>query len=413
MKTISKITAVVILFLISCQKHPTDISQNQYQKKVDIPFKIQVSADIKPFVYFASAQVTASDMDTIITELKVNQTSVEGIIEEVPSGKNRFFEIFVYSKDTILTYYGSKYSNVYPAQINLIEIILKPVSDTGTVIIIGYFGLPQNEKIVYSTFDYQLPFDDGEIFIMNPDGTEKYQLTYNPGADYHEQISPNRNKIAFVRNLDPDGHDSHIFLMNFDGTDQTQLTFGPIREDGPWFSPQGDKIAFRKTTPNGKSNIFVMNLDGSGLVNLTQDKLDALHPVWANDGNIYFVTHGSDNRIWKIRPDGSDLKVVSPFKVGAHQRIQFTNNMEFIFFDSYEYPNQIVRCDFPTFTNSKYITTGDDIGGFCLSPSNDKIIYSQGSHQNGYYLFIKDLNNSQIDTLNIKAIDMDWKEIFY
>jgi len=411
MKKALKLVAVLLLFLVACQSQPTSLPPHEADETVNISFKIQIPSQIRDFVSFATAQVTAPDMDTIKTDLQVYSDYVKGVIENIPAGRNRFFEIFVYDKDTLLTYYGSKYSDVFPGRLNVVEIILHPVGDSGTVIIIGYFGFIEKEKIVYSTFDYRSPFDDGEIFIMNPDGTERIQLTNNPGADYHEQISPNGDKIVFVRNLDPDGHDSHIFIMNLDGTDQKQLTFPPVREDGPWFSPRGDRIAFRKTTETGGSNIFVMNLDGSGQVNITKDQVVAFHPSWARDDYIYFVTHGADPRIWKIRPDGSDMQVVSPFKIGAHQRVRFTRNMRYIFFDSYDYPNQIIRCDYPSFDNFTYITTGDDIGGLCLSPDDSKIIYSQGSHTNGYYLFIKDFNTSRIDSLHIRAIDMDWKRI--
>ncbi|MFX0132869.1 MAG: TolB family protein [Candidatus Hodarchaeota archaeon] len=413
MRTITKLLSLVILFLICCQKQPTKATLDQFpnNEKVDINFNIQIPSELQPFVFYARAQVTASDIDTIKIELKVTPTHVEGVIKNIPAGKNRFFEIFVYNQDSIFTYYGSKYADVFAGRVTQVEIILQPVIDTGTVHIIGYFGTPKKEKIIYSTFDSQPPYDDGEIYMINPDGTNTIQLTNNPGADYHPQISPSGDKIVFVRNLDPQGLDSHIFIMNTDGTDQTQLTFPPVREDSPWFSPEGDRIVFRKRTQSGGSNIFIMNVDGSGSVNITNDRIDVLHPIWANDNYIYFVTHGNDYKIWRIRPDGSDLSAVSSFQVGAHERVIFTSDMEYIFYDSYNYPNQIVKSAFPLFTDSIAITSGDDTGGFCLSPDNSKIIYSQGSHATGYYLYIKDLNTNRIKSLGIRAIHMDWKEI--
>jgi len=413
MRILKKLSPILILVFIFCQQQPTEtpIDQPLDNENIDIAFKIQVPPEVQSFVDHAFAQVTAPDMDTIRTDLTVTPTHVEGTIRHVPSGKNRYFEIFVFDKDSTLTFYGSKYADVYAGFMTRVEIMLQPVGNEGTVFIIGYFQTPKKEKIVYSTFDSQPPYDDGEIYIMNPDGTDTSQLTNNPGADYHPQISPTGDKIIFVRNLDPDGFDSHIFIMNIDGTEQTQLTFPPIREDGPSFSPEGDRIVFRKTTSNGVSNLFIMNLDGSGLTNITADRIGALHPMWANDNYIYFVTHGNDYKIWRISPDGSELRVVSPFKIGAHERVKFAKNMQYIFYDSYNYPNQIIRSDFPGFLNSTAITSGDDTGGFCLSPDNHKIIYSQGSHANGYYLYIKDLNTNRTKSLCIRAIHTDWREI--
>ncbi len=169
--------------------------------------------------------------------------------------------------------------------------------------------------------------------MINPDGTNTIQLTNNPGADYHPQISPSGDKIVFVWNLDPQGLDCHIFIMNTDGIDKTQLTFLSVREDSPWFSPEGDRLVFRKTTPNGVSHLFILDVDVnglvnitndrisalypvrekdnyiyfvSGLVNITNDRISALHPVGEQDGYIYFMTHGSNRRIWKLRPECSD-----------------------------------------------------------------------------------------------------------
>ena len=112
-------------------------------------FQIQITTEVRSFVNFASARVTAPGIDTIKTDLTVTPTHVEGVIEDVPAGNNRYFEIFVFDKDSILTFYGSKYADVFAGLITKVEIILQPVVDVGTVIIIGYFGTPKKEKIVY------------------------------------------------------------------------------------------------------------------------------------------------------------------------------------------------------------------------------------------------------------------------
>lgn len=406
---------LLLLFLAVCQRQPTEtpLDHGMSAEKVDIAFKIQVPDDVKSQVHSASARVTAADMDTITVKLTVTTDHVEGVIPNVPAGRNRFFEIFVFGRDSTLTFYGSKHADVQSGFVTNVEIMLQPVGNSGTVFIIGYFKNPGKEKIVYSTFDSQPPYDDGELFIMNPDGSEQIQLTDNPGADYHPNISPRGDQIVFVRNLDPEGSElkTHIFIVNIDGTGQKQLTFPPIAEDSPCFSPDGRRIVFRKTTENGISNVFVMNSDGTDQINITKDRVAALHPMWAKDNQIYFVTHGNDYRIWQISPDGRDMKAISPFRIGAHERVQFTSEMKQILYDSHQFPNQIMISDFPLFLNSKPLTSGEDTGGFCLSPDDSRMIFSQGSHAEGYYLFLKDVKANTILPLRIKAIHSDWKEI--
>jgi len=180
----SRFIFIVLFAFIFCQKQPTQTQHDQPNniQATDIAFKFQIPPEIQTYVHYSLAQVTASDMDTIRTPLEVSTTYVEGVIENVPAGKNRYFEIFVFDRDSTLTYYGSKYADVYAGFVVQVEIILQPAIDTGTVIIIGYFGTPKKEKIVYSTFDYQQPWDDGEIYICNPNFTNIVQLTNNPGS---------------------------------------------------------------------------------------------------------------------------------------------------------------------------------------------------------------------------------------
>ncbi|MBI1933612.1 MAG: PD40 domain-containing protein [Ignavibacteriales bacterium] len=49
-------------------------------------------------------------------------------------------------------------------------------------------------------------------------------------------------------------------------------------------------------------DIYVMNLDGSGIVNLTNDEIEDYSPSWSPDGKwITFTSGNSDNYdIWKI-----------------------------------------------------------------------------------------------------------------
>ena len=77
------------------------------------------------------------------------------------------------------------------------------------------------------------------------------------------------NKIAFYS--DRDG-DDEIFVMNADGTGVQQLTDNDDRDRSPMWSPDGAKIAFGRDRGDwdGDAEIFVMNADGSNVVSLGQ-----------------------------------------------------------------------------------------------------------------------------------------------
>jgi Tol biopolymer transport system component len=60
----------------------------------------------------------------------------------------------------------------------------------------------------------------------------------------------------------------------------------PLQGRAPVWSPDGKKIAFEsdRGSPDAQYAIFIVNRDGSGLVQVTDYALNANHPVWSRDG---------------------------------------------------------------------------------------------------------------------------------
>lgn len=102
-------------------------------------------------------------------------------------------------------------------------------------------------------------------------------LTDYPGTEYDPVWSPDGQSIAFVSNHT--GNDE-IWLMNQDGGNQRQLTYN----DWPWdkhpsFSPDGKQIVFYSNR-SGNRQIWVMNSDGSNQVNISSNSADEWEPTW-------------------------------------------------------------------------------------------------------------------------------------
>src|SRR6266581_4100632 len=80
------------------------------------------------------------------------------------------------------------------------------------------------------------------------------------GTERAGAVVPGLNgRIAFARTV-PGTH-GEIFVMNPDGSGQANLTNNPARDFDPAWSPDGTRIAFASER-DGNGDIFVMNADG-------------------------------------------------------------------------------------------------------------------------------------------------------
>jgi len=116
--------------------------------------------------------------------------------------------------------------------------------------------------------------------------------------------------IAFQSNRDGN---NEIYIMNGDGSGLTNLTNNPADDIGPVWSPDGKKILFLSSR-DGNYEVYLMNADGSDPTNLTNSPAfegDNGGPEaidWSPDGRkIAFTSdRNGNNEIYVMNADGSD-----------------------------------------------------------------------------------------------------------
>jgi Tol biopolymer transport system component len=142
---------------------------------------------------------------------------------------------------------------------------------------------------------------------MAPDGSSLTRLTTGSYRHWRENttpaVSPDGTKIAFVSSRS--GHDQ-IYVMNSDGSGLVNVSNSTTDDQDPSWSPDGTQIVF--TRQGAPANIWTMNADGSDQTDISNNRrnLGDGSASWGSNGEIAFLTYRHGRwEIWGMNPDGS------------------------------------------------------------------------------------------------------------
>lgn len=236
--------------------------------------------------------------------------------------------------------------------------------------------LPNDLKIAYNVLLNEEE-DDYEIFVMNLDGSEKTNICNSKGVDwvyyaYDDKLYflSDRDtcyRCYFLYEMDANGDnvrkitnfrlrdswlgsrkngeefivnphksvDSVFYIINKNGEILSKLATGLPYASDPYFSPDGTQVVFRGAKAKFKKDsgyldeLYIINDDGSDLHQLTSyptsDTTAKWHnyhagpPRWNTSTNLitYNSTQRNKNRLFSIKPDGSDNQQITADSVYA------------------------------------------------------------------------------------------------
>jgi Tol biopolymer transport system component len=165
---------------------------------------------------------------------------------------------------------------------------------------------------------------ENRLMIMNYDGTELQELLANESeADFNVRyggpsFTPDRTKIIFASNRDKqDLNDNDLYLMNLDGSDIVQLTDDPAsQEHEP--DVHGHTIIYNAYDESGNLQIYSMNDDGSNFQQLTSSSGGPHTPRFSSDGSKIVFSSLVEGDIFIMNADGSGLKNLTADVAGGH-----------------------------------------------------------------------------------------------
>jgi Tol biopolymer transport system component len=133
-------------------------------------------------------------------------------------------------------------------------------------------------------------------------------------------VSPDGRRVVYAQ-IEGQSHyqESELYVMNIDGTGRRALTDNDTGDAAPAWSPDGQRIAFMSNRAESapcdthdcvgfKNELWVMNTDGSDVTRLTETPQEEFTPTWSTDGEkIVYSRERSDGppELFVMNADGS------------------------------------------------------------------------------------------------------------
>ena len=190
-----------------------------------------------------------------------------------------------------------------------------PIDDPTLNVALGAWS-PDGARLASEGWDDADATRNGLYTRRASDGGGLFRVTSNPfggGHDIPGDYSPDGSRIVFLRenNLRKSGN-SAVFVVNIDGSGLRQLT--PWGTGGtPSWSPDGQWILF-----DGRGLLFVVHPDGSAQSQIhvqAKGPYYAYGPSWSPDGRRIvfgmYLRFNGQNDIFTVAADGTDLVQVT------------------------------------------------------------------------------------------------------
>ena len=180
---------------------------------------------------------------------------------------------------------------------------------------------PDGKRIAFTRYDDSIGLV--AVFVMQADGTRVRQVTPTEYAGQYPQWSPGGTRLVFQGNGRSGRH--AVFTIRLNGTDVRRVSPWKLHAgDGPDWSPNGRWILLESHDGQDRTdNLYLVHPNGSGLHRITHT-FNGFHQwgsyTFSPDGTMITVAHnlrlGADGRpsnpdIWVMNLDGSGLRNVT------------------------------------------------------------------------------------------------------
>ncbi|HEU5100758.1 MAG TPA: hypothetical protein VFU22_17135 [Roseiflexaceae bacterium] len=176
---------------------------------------------------------------------------------------------------------------------------------------------PDGRQIAFTIGPFR--YSGSYIGVIGTNGTNLRILT-NGGTDRHPSWSPDGSRIVFSSART---NVSHLYIIQADGSNLIQLTNQQAWDFEPAWSPDGSRIAYVSDCigTSGKESIYTIQVDGTGRVHIPTPiyDTDQRFPTWSPDSTRIAYSQGffKGGVIYIVNLDGSGYSEFGSFKDAA------------------------------------------------------------------------------------------------
>jgi Tol biopolymer transport system component len=266
---------------------------------------------------------------------------------------------------------------------------------------------PDGTRIAFTSFRH----GNGELYVMNADGSAQTRLTRTTAHEDHAAWSPDGRRIAFSSTRDGD---YEIYVMDARGTNVVQLTDHPQSDAAPAWSPDGTRIAWR-TNRDGNPEIYVMDADGGHPLRLTASPAADEAPDWSVGDRIAFASNraGGAYNIWTVRPDGSDLRQLTTGRANRQEPSWSPDGSRLLYLHDRDFPlgNTEIYAVGADGTGDRRLTDYDGRDDFpSWSPDGSRIVFTRGVTFRAQDVYTADSEGGMLSKLTTTAAQLEVAE---
>jgi Tol biopolymer transport system component len=222
-----------------------------------------------------------------------------------------------------------------------------------------------------------------ELYTIQSDGSGLKRLTTEIALDDHPAWSPDGKRMAFASTRRPAETPGQawtaIYVMNADGSGVQRVSPAKASDYSPAWSPQENWIAF--ASGSGKTSgadLYVMKPDGSGRRLVTTN---GGWPSFAADGqSLYF--HSQRQGKWgigRVNVDGSGLEQITPADIDAFTPQTSADGKRLVATLRRDSHRQIEVMDLGTKQWTALTTEATDHWNPSLSPDGKNVVYHKST----------------------------------